>query len=435
MMNKHNKKYGWLWMLFPIAGLLALIWYLVRVVPKPSRASYPCQRAAAPLAGGFLLWLGGLIGSTFAFRKARHLFRQSRTGWAMVCIAVLLAAVIVAVIHIPQEPVVADSEPNAPIGTARGIQPGRVTWAYDPSATDWEGFTSAEHWYESDHTNLAVVEKMVSQVIRGTAGKSTDAAAWDAIFKYNNNERGRGDVGYQAGEKIFIKANLVTCNARFNSVSLTTYEKEQALLNRIDVSPQVILALLRQLVNTVGAAQSDIIVGDPTALVPNHYWNFLHSEFPNVKYLDNYGGSGRTRAEFSNVPFYWSTSAADGKLQDYLPTAVTEATYLINLAVLKGHSCGVSLCAKNHYGTLIRCPDGYLRDVGIINYYNTHLSLPNGAWSPGLGHYRAHVDLMGRPEINNKTMLYMLDGLYSGYYWDAQPVKMEILSFRKREFR
>ena len=34
----------------PLVGLLALVWYLVRVIPKPSRASYPCQRAALPVA-------------------------------------------------------------------------------------------------------------------------------------------------------------------------------------------------------------------------------------------------------------------------------------------------------------------------------------------------------------------------------------------------
>ncbi|HLP62679.1 MAG TPA: DUF362 domain-containing protein, partial [Candidatus Deferrimicrobium sp.] len=424
-----NKKHNRLWWLFPITGFLALIWYLVRVVPKPSRASYPCQRAAAPLAGGFILWLGGFIGSVLAFRKARHFFRQSRTGWVLICIAILLAAGIFAIIHIPQEPAMAVSEANAPIGIAKGIQPGRVTWAYEPNATHWDGFTSPEHWYESDHTDLAVVEKMVSQVIRGTAGKSTDTAAWVDIFKYNNRERGRGEVGYQAGEKIFIKINLVTCNARFTYVNPITYEKEHAFLNRIDVSPQVILALLRQLVNTVGVTQSDITIGDPTAMIPNHYWNFLHDEFPNVNYLDNYGGSGRTRAEFSSTPFYWSTSNADNKLQDYLPTAVAEADYLINLAVLKGHSSGVSLCAKNHYGTLIRCPDGYLRDTGIADYYDTHTCLPNAAWSPGLGHYRAHVDLMGHPGIGGKTILYMLDGLYSGYYWDARPVKWKLTPF------
>ena len=69
-----------------------------------------------------------------------------------------------------------------------------------------------------------------------------------------------------------------------------------------------------------------------------------------MHYLDNYGGSGRTRAEFSNVAFYWSTPEATGKEQDYIPTAFAEARYIINFAILKGHSAGVTLCAKNLYG-------------------------------------------------------------------------------------
>jgi hypothetical protein len=44
-------------------------------------------------------------------------------------------------------------------------------------------------------------------------------------------------------------------------------------------------------------------------------------------------------------------------------------------------------------------------------------------WMPGTGHYRAHVDLMGHPEIGDKSILYLLDGLFSGYYWEAVPVK------------
>ena len=38
-----------------VTGLAALVWFLLRVIPKPSRAAYPCQRAAAPLASGFNL--------------------------------------------------------------------------------------------------------------------------------------------------------------------------------------------------------------------------------------------------------------------------------------------------------------------------------------------------------------------------------------------
>ena len=42
-------------------GLGALIWFLIRVIPKPSRATYPCQRAAFPIATTFVIWLTGVV--------------------------------------------------------------------------------------------------------------------------------------------------------------------------------------------------------------------------------------------------------------------------------------------------------------------------------------------------------------------------------------
>src|SRR5579859_1067756 len=59
---------GWL---FSGMGLASLLWFLVRVLPKPSRAAYPCQRVAFPLASGFVVWLLAVLGSAFAWRKAR----------------------------------------------------------------------------------------------------------------------------------------------------------------------------------------------------------------------------------------------------------------------------------------------------------------------------------------------------------------------------
>jgi hypothetical protein len=56
-----------------------------------------------------------------------------------------------------------------------------------------------------------------------------------------------------------------------------------------------------------------------------------------------------------------------------------------------------------------------------------HYSLPNAGqnppWSPGTGHYRALVDLMGHSELGGKTLLHLIDGLYGGYYWEAHPYK------------
>ena len=62
-----GRKYWWLAWVFPVAGLVSLIWFLLRVIPKPSRATYPCQRFAAPVAGGFVVWLAGIVGSTLIF--------------------------------------------------------------------------------------------------------------------------------------------------------------------------------------------------------------------------------------------------------------------------------------------------------------------------------------------------------------------------------
>jgi hypothetical protein len=434
---------GWRRWGFPVTGLLALIWFLIRVIPKPSRATYPCQRAAMPMASAFVVWLIGLAGAAAVSGRFRRLVRDSRVVLAGIGLITILVAGVLSFGEIPdwwaQTAQVAD--PHGPIGEAKGIHPGRVVWVYDPNATDWDGYSSPEPWWQDEHTDPNVVEKMVSQAIRGVAGTDSDAAAWEAIFKYFNNSRGKGEVGYQAGEKIAIKINLTTCNAGGGDVSAVTYEKKLSVTNRIDNSPQMTVALLRQLVYTVGVDPNDITIGDPTGMVPNYWWDRVHPEFPNVRYLDNYGGSGRMRAEFSKTPLYWSTRDDKGKLQDYLPVPFAEASYIINFAILKGHSSGVTLCAKNHYGSLIRTPDGYLRPElpGLptarvhLNYYDMHLSLPNAnqnpPWSPGTGRYRALVDLMGHSELGGKTVLYLLDGLYGGYYWDAQPYKWNMPPF------
>ncbi len=440
---ERERRHRWVRWMLPITGLAALIWFLIRVVPKPSRATYPCQRTAMPLASGFVIWLVGLIGSVTVFKKGRRLLGESRLARACLCLAIAAVMALVSLAHLPERLAQAGQPwgPHEPIGQAKGIHPGRVVWVHDPEATDWAGYNSPEHWWQDDCTDLAVVEKMVSQAVRGVAGINNDAAAWDAIFSHFNTERGREDAGYQGGEKIAIKINLTTCNAGGQQVNPITYNKKSNIMNRIDNSPQMILALLRQLVNTVGVDQNDITIGDPTGLVPNFYWDMLHPEFPNVRYLDNYGGSGRTRAEFSDVPLYWSTAEANRKVQDYIPVSFAEANYIINFAILKGHSSGVTLCAKNHYGSLIRTPSRYLRpelpglpgDGENLSYYNMHYSLPNAnqnpAWSPGTAQYRSLVDLMGHSELGGKTVLHLIDGLYGGYYWEARPYKWQSWPF------
>ena len=55
--------------LFLILGIFSTVWFLVRVIPKPGRAAYPCMRAAAPFMSGFIVYVLGVGGLTFISRN------------------------------------------------------------------------------------------------------------------------------------------------------------------------------------------------------------------------------------------------------------------------------------------------------------------------------------------------------------------------------
>ena len=445
--------YWWVKWLFPVVGLFSLIWFLVRVVPKPSRVAYPCQRVAGSLAGGFLIWIAGMMGSVFAYRRGKQLFLHSRLGKAALFLAIALVSGIIAIERMPEKLIWANPgvPENAPIGVGRGVHPGRVVWVHDPNVTNWtfpgseaygghpgtwNGETDMDvygYWYDSDNTDQVVLDQMVSDSIKGLAGESSEAAAWDAIFRDFNAEKGKGDVGYQAGEKFMIKINLTTSN-RVNA-NIDGSGNQTNTKGWVNTSPQIIVSVLRQLVNVVGVNQSDITVGDTSAYFPNHYWTIIQPEFPNVRYLDCGGFWGRTKAQSSQghgadeQPIDWSTSAADGYEQDYLPLSYAEAEYLINLPVLKGHYAGITVCGKNHFGSLIRLPDPcYLGDG---SYYRLHHGIPGAAgwYSPGIGFWRPMVDMMGHSHMGAKTVLYLVDGLYGGYKWEGRPYRWGMAPF------
>jgi hypothetical protein len=297
---------------------------------------------------------------------------------------------------------------NQPIGIGKGLYPGRVVWTRDAKAATWGG-SGDGHWWESRATNETALDGMMSRAIRELSGQSSDTAAWDVLFRHFKSTHGDGEGGYAKGEKVTIKANLVGCISTEKNIDPQSYEfvKKPDYMN---TSPQVIVALLRQLVDKAGVAQQDISVGDTLALFPKPYYDICQSEFPDVQYLDCTGGSERhlrARIGVSTAAVYWSQRPTE-VAQDYVPVPYAEAKYLINLANLKSHTmAGVTLCGKNHYGSLNRTPPQK-------GYFNFHNSLPR--ITPGMGHYRALVDMMGHAHIGGKTLLYLVDGLYPGVH-------------------
>ena len=303
----------------------------------------------------------------------------------------------------------APEAPHQPIGAGKGVYPGRVVWAHDPRAATWEG-PGQGHWWESPHTNQAAVDRMMSGAIRQLAGERADRRAWNALFRSFNRSRGRGNAGYKQGERIMIKANFVGLIFSERNIDPKTYELTGRRIDYMNTSPQVMLALLRQLVKNARVSEKDVTIGDPLALFPAQYYDILHREFPGVHYMDRAGGNeshSRSRVEPSSVPFYWSSRPED-KSQDYVPAPYAEATYLINIANLKSHRlAGVTLCAKNHFGSLFRTPPAK-------GYYDMHATL--ALQTRGAGQYRDLVDLMGHAHVGGKTVLCLIDGLYPGVH-------------------
>jgi hypothetical protein len=316
-------------------------------------------------------------------------------------IAPVILALVAPAVWPAQETQPGDLDRLKPVGEAQGIHPGRVVWVHDPDVTDWKG-PGDGHWWEGDRTKQDRVDQMMSRAIRELTGEPTDAKAWDKLFRHLNQSRGKGDVGYKRGEKIVIKPNFVGMIYREGRVNAETY----ALTNRLDymnTSPQMLIALFRQLTRVVGARPADLTLCDTLAYLVNEYYDLLHAQFPDVQYVDYAGKFGRIQVRESSVALYWS-SRPEGKTVDHLPTCFAEAEYLINFANLKAHTAGgVTLCAKNHYGTLIRWPvqEGY---------YDIH----PGCFSTQTNIYRPLVDLMGHAHLGGKTVLYLLDGLFSG---------------------
>ena len=283
-------------------------------------------------------------------------------------------------------------EPLSPLGVPRGVVPGRVTWAHDPAAVTWDGTGS---WWTDANNNQAVIDRMVSGSIRGLTNQKSDAQAWSAMFQHFNRTHGRGKAGYKAGEKIAIKANL----------NNTT---DHGTIDRLNSSPHLILSLVRQLTGPGKVPQPSITVFDSSRFIPGNLYDKIHHEFPGVVFVDHIGGDGRMKAEFKTnaIPYSVPSRNATG-----LDNTVVQAAYLIDAALLKGHvSSGVSLCAKNLFGAT---------SIHTDWHKNAHDGFPHNR--DGSPSYAAIVDFLGHKDLGQKTMLFLIDGLYGNENADPPP--------------
>jgi uncharacterized protein (DUF362 family) len=310
--------------------------------------------------------------------------------------ALLLVAVVSFCVPALEAAFTPSDPANAPIGTAFGVHPGRVVWTYDPAATTWDGVTNAPGWWADANTHPEVVARMLDEAIASAGGATEPREAWAHLFADFNRRHGRGDAGYRAGETIAIKLNLNQARSHGDNA------------NASYIAPQLVLALLTQLVREVGAAPGDITFFDTSRNVPSTIFEPCARAFPGVHFVDSSGRDGRERTRIDrSKPLF----LRDGGGPIYFPTCITQATYLINIAGLKGHTlAGMTVCAKNHLGSVFHA-DG---SSAARDLHDTITVRPGRGGVPqSMGDYNGLVDLNGHAEIGGKTLLYIVDALYA----------------------
>ncbi len=423
-----------------VAGLLATIWFLIRVIPKPSRAGYPCMRAAAPLMSGFVLYILSFTSAFAAFRKSRALFqKRSYSTAALLVVAGLISAGTFFVFHTQKpvfaQPVIMNEPPdgaNNPMGEGLGIFPGRVVWAWNPEATNAGcDNTPGNAFWDFKNNDTLIIRGMVEESIAELTGTTSLKAAWDSIFTSHNRKKNAGNRSFESGETVFIKINQGTASwlltdqekasgfALPSSGSITPSWRANHFATT-ETGPFVVLNLLRQLVNIAGVPQENIYIGDPMAHIYHHNFSVWYNEFPNVNYADKTTDShNRTYILPAISPAMEYSDKGDvlNETEETYFEEMEEADYLINVACLKSHiRAGITLCTKNHFGSITRSGAGHLHP-SLVSVSDNGLDQSN----TGYYKYRVMVDIMGHKNLGANTMLFVVEGLYGGSESEVKP--------------
>lgn len=414
-----NKKNVVLKICFPLLGFAALVWFLIRVVPKPSRMEYPCQQVAAPIALSFVAFISSTLVGVGAWKRFKTLWHSRRfyMGLSVLAVGVLLSATlyIMSVDNSLMGQVIRQQidngtdmghftpidAPNAPMGVAKGIHPGRVAWAHDPKAAAWDGERGL--YSDPDNNSQTRVDDMMEGAIIALTRQNTIDKAWDELFRTFNYKKGKGAVEYKKGEKIAIKINL----------------NNNGGTNIIDATPQSVYSLLRQLIDIMEVPQNCITVYDAQRRGISAVYDYVQPLYPDVHY-QNWGG-------FVPDVICYSSEITDAGARS-LARAAYEADYMINMALMKRHSepmdkwrdsagqTAITATGKNQFGSIGNVPP-------------LHLSIRDWSSFRGMGTYNSIVDLMAHERIGGKTLVYLVDAMYVTPKHNGKAVRFRLPPF------
>jgi len=344
---RHQGKSNWGIVLL---GLSSFFWLLFRSGRKPSRLRYPCQQLALTNSLAFFSWFTALA-------TGRWLLPRLSLAKRVLLVSFSLGLFV-------------SGLKSYRLWQQRRLSrviwgqasPSRVVWLTDPRAA--QGWRNRS-WEEK--VDQQVANQMVAEALLALTGQNSVAQAWTWLFQHHNAD----GHDYRPGEKIAIKINF---NNRHN------YEENY------NPTIQIIRALLRTLIDLKGVRQEDVIVYDTSRPFVDYQIERIRRFYPNVilnpdhpNGPDSYGCLGSSASVLG---------AALGK-------TLEEATYLINMPLLRTHSAaGITLSFKNHLGSTCQ-PRNF-----------------HGAFFNTTPETNSLVQLNRHPYIREKTILILADAIY-----------------------
>lgn len=361
-----------------LIGLAALAWFILRTGTKPSRAVYPCQRAA--LSTSWALLLAPVIPVI-----PRRLLKQSHGARVAAVIAVAAVAFILWANQgeFGAAGARADWEQSAWLaglsgGAPRPLHPGRVVQVTDRNATSWDFETG---WY-GDYVDQDVVTSMVEDGLLALTGAASVGDAWDVLIP-----------DFEPGRTLAIKVNLNN-----------TRSEEPG--NAIDAIIEPVNALLPGLI-AHGFAPSDITVYDVThGMHDGHMPERLAGRcaYEGVNFAAFVG----EREPYSQELVRFDPANRKSISPRPLARVLVEADYLINMPIAKAHDfAGMSASFKNHFGSIDRCDR-------LHPYVFQSEETYTADYSPLL-------ELYANEHVGGKTVLTLCDALFGtcAHLWSA----------------
>lgn len=305
-----------------LLGFVALCWFLIRVIPKPSRATYPCQQAAFPIASAFVIWLTSLFVSAVLIVKFKKSFQQNKMDYAFLFLILFGITFLIYSSISPENNLIARSSSNYDI-------------AFYDGATRTDGLTDN---ITSNFDEVAIVKSSQQYA------SNIDIDEIEAMVRESVEMAGGINEIVSNGDYVVLKPNLVemTPDSSYDEISgmATDWRVAKAVAKMVrELNPEGKIYIIEC---SAATSTRDIL----------NFYNYTLENFPEVDQivaLEDSCGAFEDYADVNldqvfledSVRLYPDEEKPNLSPEFYMNKIYNNADVVISIPVLKNHKTAI----------------------------------------------------------------------------------------------